>query len=162
MNNDIFHDLAIEELTKEYFGVKVDIEKVYVRDIPAGRNANASVFLTTKNKLYATVTGAAPLTLGDVRKIILRMGMKAEAYCSPVGQQNYFDDIANEKFKSIYPGRHDITEQDLRFYRLMAPYNPALVSIEAITHGVINQFDSTAETGWRPSMKAQYKQIKAR
>ena len=160
MNNDIFDDLAIEELTQKYFGVPVDIAKVYARSVPAGRSANASVFLTTKNKLYVVVTGSAPLTLGDVRKIVLRMGMKAEAYCSPKGQPNYFNDIAVEKFKSVYPGRHSITEVDLRFYRLMAPYNPALVSISEITGGVIKQFDPEATTGWRPTAKAQYKQIK--
>ncbi len=160
MNSDIFDDLAIEHTTNEHFGVSVDIAKVYARGIPAGRSAHASVFLTTKNKLYVLVGGSAPLTLGDVRKIILRMGLKAEAYCSPKGQPHYFDDIAVEKFKSVYPGRHDITEIDLRFYRLMSPYNPALVSISEITHGVINQFDAEAATGWRPTAKAQYKLIK--
>ncbi len=160
MNNDIFDDLAIEEMTKEQFGVSVDVAKVYARGIPAGRSAHASVFLTTKNKLYAIISGSAPLTLGDVRKIILRMGLRAEAYCSPKGSPHYFDDVALEKFKHVYPGRHDITETDLRFYRLMSPYNPALISISEITGGVINQFDPQATTGWRPSAKATYKLIK--
>mgnify|MGYP000998781483 CR=1 FL=1 len=86
--------------------------------------------------------------------------LRAEAYCAPKGRSNYFNDIALEKFKSVYPGRHDITDTDLRFYRLMAPYNPALVSISEITGGHINQFDPQAITGWRPSAKASYKQIK--
>lgn len=162
MNNDIYDDAKLEEMTRERFGVAVDIEKVYARNIPAGRSATASVFLTTKNKLYVLVSGSAPLTLGDVRKIILRMGLKAEAYCSPKGRANYFDEIAVEKFKSVYPGRHDITESDLRFYRLMAPYNPGLVSVSEITYAIINEFDPNAETGWRPSVKAQYRQIKAK
>ena len=160
MNDDIYNDLALEELTKQYFGVSVDIEKVYVRSVPAGRSASASVFLTTKNKLYAAVSGSAPLTLGDVRNIILRMGLGAEAYCSPKGRPNYFDEVALEKFKSVYPGRHDITDVDLRVYRLMAPYNPALISIAEIAGGTINQFDPEATTGWRPSAKATYKKIK--
>ncbi len=160
MNNDIFDDLAIEGLTKREFGVSVDIDKVYVRSIPAGRSVQASLVLTAKNKLYVIITGAAPLTLGDVRKIVLRMGLKAEAYCSPRGKPNYFDDVAEEKFKSVYPGRHDITESDLRFYRLMAPYNPALVSVSEIKNGVISQYDPNAATGWRPVAKAQYKRIK--
>ncbi len=159
MNSEIFDDIALEEIARDRFGVVLDIEKVYVRSVPAGRSAQASVFLTSKNKLYAIVTGSAPLTLGDVRKIILRMGMRAEAYCSPKGRSNYFHDIALEKFKSVYPGRRDVTEIDLRFYRLMAPYNPALVSISEITGGVIHQFDPEATTGWRPSAKATYKKI---
>lgn len=162
MNSEIFDDIAVEEMAKRYFGVSVDVAKVYARSIPAGRSAKASVFLTTKNKLYVIVSGSAPLTLGDVRKIILRMGLKAEAYCSPKGKPNYFDDIAIEKFRQVYPGRHNITDADLRFYRLMSPYNPALVSISQIVSGVINQFDTSAETGWRPSVKAQYAQIKTK
>lgn len=162
MNSDIYDDVVLEEIAKDRFGVGLDIEKVYVRNVPAGRSANVSVFLTAKNKMYAIITGSAPLTLGDVRKIIIRMGLKAEAYCSPKNRTNYFDDIAIEKFKNVYPGRKDITETDLRFYRLMAPYNPALVSISEITHGVINQFDPNAESGWRPSVKAQYKLIKTK
>lgn len=160
MNSDIYDDVVLEEIAHDRFGVRVDIEKVYARNLPAGRSASANVFLTTKNKLYVIITGSAPLTLGDVRKIIMRMGLKAEAYCSPKGRPHYFDDIAVEKFKAVYPGRHDITETDLRFYRLMSPYNPALVSISDISSAVINQFDPNADTGWRPSVKAQYKQIK--
>lgn len=162
MNSEIFDDIALEEMAKNDFGVTLDITKVFVRGVPAGRSVQASVVLTTKNKLYALVSGSAPLTLGDIRKIILRMGLKAEAYCSPKGQPHYFDDIAVEKFKSVYPGRHDITDIDLRFYRLMAPYNPALVSISEITGGHINQFDPEATTGWRPSVKASYKIIQTK
>jgi hypothetical protein len=162
MNSDIYDDVVLEEIAKERFGVALDIEKVYVRNVPAGRSANASVFLTNKNKMYVIVTGSAPLTLGDVRKIVIRMGLKAEAYCAPKNSSHYFDDIAVEKFKQVYPGRHDITDADLRFYRLMAPYNPALISVSEIIGGVINQFDSNAETGWRPSVKASYKLIKTK
>ena len=90
------------------------------------------------------------------------MGLKAEAYCAPKNSSHYFDDIAVEKFKQVYPGRHDITDADLRFYRLMAPYNPALISVSEIIGGVIHQFDSNAETGWRPSVKASYKLIKTK
>ena len=161
MNNEIFDDIALEQMAKESFGVSLDIEKVFVRGVPAGRSAQASVFLTTKNKLYALISGSAPLTLGDVRKIVLRMGLRAEAYCAPKSRPNYFNDVALDKFKSVYPGRHDITDIDLRFYRLMAPYNPALVSISEITSGHINQFDPEATTGWRPSAKATYKKIVA-
>ena len=160
MNSEIFDDIALEEMARESFGVGVDIEKVLVRSVPAGRSAQASVFLTTKNKMYALITGSAPLTLGDVRKIVLRMGLRAEAYCAPKGRPNYFDEVALEKFKNAYPGRHHISDLDLRFYRMMASYNPALVSICEIAGGVINQFDAEATTGWRPSIKATYKQIK--
>ena len=160
MNDEMFDDLAIEERAKTAFGVKIDIDKVLALEIPAGRSVSASVVLTKSNKLYVILDGAAPLTLGDVRKIILRMGLKAEAYCSPKGRPRYFEENALERFKTVYPGRRDITDTDLRFYRLMVPYCPALVSIEEIKHGVINQFDALAQTGWRSCVKANYKNIK--
>lgn len=160
MNTAIYDDVVLEEIAKDRFGVSIDIEKVYVRNLPVGRSAHASVFLSTKNKLYTIVTGSAPLTLGDVRKIIIRMGMKAEAYCSPKNKPNYFDDIAIEKFKNVYPGRKDITDTDLRFYRLMSPYNPALVSISEVTDGVIRQFDPNDISQWRVAAKHTYKKIR--
>ena len=160
MNNDIYDDIAIEGMMKDSFGVEAEIEKVYARSIPAGRTVQATVFLTTKNKLYALVSGSAPLTLGDVRKILIRMGLRAESYVPPIGQPHYFNDMAVERFKSVYPGRHDITDADLRFYRLATMYNPALVVISEITMNIINQFDPSADTGWRPAVKAHYKRIK--
>jgi len=160
MNGEIYDDLALEKMAKERFGVKFEIEKVYVRSIPAGRSANASVLLTTKNKLYVIVMGSAPLTLGDVRTIIRRMGLVADAFASPKSKPDYFTEIAEKKFRHTYPGRQNVTEADLRYYQSMAPYNPALVSISGIKDGTIRQFDSMADGGWRPTAKIQYKQIK--
>lgn len=160
MNGEIYDDLAIEKIAKERFGVVLEIDKVYVRNIPVAHSANASVFLTTKSKLYAFISGATPLMLGDVQKLIHRMGLVAEEYLPPKSNPNYFKDIALEKFKSTYPGRHHISDDDLRFYKQMAAYNPALVNISAVRDGVIWQFDSTSKGNWRPSSKIQYRNIK--
>jgi len=160
MNDEIYDDMTIEKLIKAQFGVSIDIEKVYARSVPAGRSAQATVLLTTKNKLYTLVTGSTPLTLGDVRKIILRMNLRASSYCAPAGRPGYFDEVAYERFKQVYPSRHNITETDVRFYRLMAPYNPALVAISEVIDDTIKQFDPSADTGWRPSAKANYRLIK--
>lgn len=161
MNADIYDDMAIESIALEYFGKRFDIQQVVARSIPTTHTTTASVFLTTKNQLYALVHGRAPLTLGDVRKIVKRMGLEAEAYLPPAHRPTYFDDIAVEKFKSVYPGRHDISDADLRYYRLSAPYNPALVLISAITEGTIRQFDSSDSSNWRVAAKFQYRRIKA-
>ncbi|MEO5499491.1 MAG: hypothetical protein ABIR46_03260 [Candidatus Saccharimonadales bacterium] len=161
MNADIYDDMAIEAIAHEHFGKRFDIEKVIVRSIPTTHTTVASVFLTSKNQLYALVHGKAPLTLGDVRKILKRMGLEAEAYLPPAHRPNYFDDIAVEKFKSVYPGRHDISDADLRYYRLSAPYNPALVLISGVVDGTIRQFDSSDSSNWRVAAKFQYKRIKA-
>lgn len=160
MNDAIYEDMALEEMVKLQFGVELEVKQMIARNIPTGYTSQASVVLTTKNKLYAVVGANGTLTLGDVRKIILRMGLKAEAYLPPKNRKNYFKDFALEKFKSVYPGRHDITDSDLTFYRLMSPYNPALASIDEITEGVIKQFDTDAASGWRAVIKAHYKQIK--
>jgi hypothetical protein len=161
MNADIYDDMAIEAIANEHFGKRFDIQQVVVRSIPTTHTTVASVFLTSKNQLYALIQGHAPLTLGDVRKIVKRMGLEAEAYLPPAHRPTYFDDIAVEKFKSVYPGRHDISDADLRFYRLSAPYNPALVLIAGVTEGTIKQFDSSDSTNWRVAAKFQYRRIKA-
>lgn len=160
MNADIYDDMAIEAIAYEHFGKRFDIEKVVVRSIPTTHTTVASVFLTSKNQLYALVHGKAPLTLGDVRKIVKRMGLEAEAYLPPAHHPTYFDDIAVEKFKFVYPGRHDISDTDLRYYRLSAPYNPALVLISGVVDGTIRQFDSSDSSNWRVAAKFQYKRIK--
>lgn len=161
MSPDIYDDMAIEAIANEHFGKRFDIQNVVVRSIPTTHTTVASVFLTSKNQLYALVHGRAPLTLGDVRKIVKRMGLEAEAYLPPIHQPQYFDDIAVDKFKAVYPGRHDISDADLRYYRLSAPYNPALVLIGAVADGTIRQFDSSDSSNWRIAAKFQYRRIKA-
>jgi len=160
MNPDIYDDMAVEAIASEQFGKKFDVAQVVVRGAPTSHTTNATVFLTTKNQLYALIQGRAPLTLGDVRKQIKRMGLEAEAYLPPAHQPHYFDDIAAAKFKAVYPGRHDISDADLRFYRLSAPYNPALVLIASVEDGTIKQFDTTDSSGWRTATKFAYRRIK--
>ena len=161
MNADIYDDMALEAIALEHFGKRFDIEQVVARSIPTTHTTTASVFMTTKNQLYALVHGRAPLTLGDVRKIVKRMGLEAEAYLPPAHRPTYFDDIAVQKFKSVYPGRKDISDADLRYYRLSAPYNPALVLIAAVTDGSVRQFDPSDSTNWRVAAKFPYRKIKA-
>lgn len=160
MNADIYDDIALESIALEQFGKRLDVQTVIVRDIPTTHTTTASVFLTAKNQMYALVQGRAPLTLGDVRKLVKRMGLEAEAYLPPAHRPKYFDDIAMEKFKSVYPGRHDVSDADLRFYRLSAPYNPALVLISAVTEGTIKQFDPSDSSNWRTAAKFAYRRIR--
>ena len=161
MTPDIFDDMALEAIAREQFGAQLDVTQVIVRDAPTSHTTRASVFMTKKAQMYAFVHGEAALTLGDVRKIIKRMGLEVEAYLPPVHSSSYFDDIAMQKFKATYPGRHDVTDADLRYYRLSAPYNPALVLIGAITDGVIRQFDAADSSNWRSAARFQYRKIKA-
>lgn len=160
MNDAIYDDIALEAAVKEQFGKHLDIKQVIARDIPTSHTTKASVFLTAKNQLYAFIGGRAPLTLGDVRKIIKRMGLVAEAYVPPVHQPDYFNVIAETKFKETFPGRTVANDQDLAFYRTLVPYNPALVLIAEVSDGTIRQFDSSDSSNWRVAAKLTYRRIK--
>lgn len=160
MSPDIYDDIALEAVAHEHFGKRFDIAQVIVRGIPTTHTTTASVFLTTKNQLYALVQGRAPLTLGDVRKIVKRMGLEAEAYLPPSHRPHYFDEVALEKYRAVFPGRREVSDTDLRYYRLSAPYNPALVLIAGVAEGVIKQFDPSDSSNWRVATRYQYRRIK--
>lgn len=160
MNDSIYDDLALEQIAKKQFGLSVDVDKVIVRKIPVSRTAHATVYLTKKKQLYAFVVAESKQTLGDVKKIMSRMGLKAELYLPPKGQPNYFDDIGREHVRMVFPGKSNITQSDLIYYRTLAPYNPALVQIHEVVNGEIRQFDTYSHGDWRLAVKFAYRRIK--
>jgi len=160
MTDDIYDDVALEHLAKEQFGMVIDISKVIVREIEVSRTATATVVLTKKKQLLVFVHGHSKLLLSDVMKIITRMGLKAELYVPPVHHPDYFDAIGREKFREIFPGRDNITKEDIMFYRTLAPYNPALVLISEVKHGEIMKYDSDVSSEWRVAAKFAYRRIK--
>lgn len=158
--SDIFDDFAIEKSAKELFGVPLDVEKVIARQIDAGQSARATIFLTNKKQLYCYIDGPARLLLGDVRKMCVRIGIKAEIFFPPKGRPHYFDEIGREKFHEVFPGRKDVQDSDITFYRTLAPYCPALVLVSEVKDGTIYCADSDARGGWRPAVKFAYRRIK--
>lgn len=160
MNDLIYDDMAIEQNVKKLFGIVADVDTVIARQIPVSRTATATVFLTKKKQLYAYVSAQSNLTLGDVKKLIGRMGLKPELFVPPKGQPHYFDDIGREHVKAVFPGRTHITDTDLIYYRTLAPYNPALVLIHEVPDGEIRQFDTDAHGDWRVATKFAYRRIK--
>ena len=156
----MFDDFTIEREIKERFGVIVDVDKAIIRDIPVGQSAKATVFLSKKKQLYCYIYGPSKLLFGDVKKIASRMGIKPEILFPPKGRPNYFDEIGAEKFRQVFPGRKDIQENDLVFYRTLAPYLPALILVEEIKDGTVYQADHDARGGWRPAVKFAYRRIK--
>lgn len=160
MNDMIYDDFAIEQNVKKLFGMVGDVDTVIVRQIPVSRTAVATVFLTKKKQLYAYVSAQSNLTLGDVKKIISRMGLKPELFVPPKGRPHYFDDIGRQHVQAVFPGRTHITDADLVYYRTLAPYNPALVLIHEIPTGEIRQFDTDAHGDWRIAAKFAYRRIK--
>jgi hypothetical protein len=160
MNDEMYDDLALERAAKALFGLDIDISQVIVRNVAVSRTATATVFLTKKKQLLAFIHGPSRLLMGDVKKIVARMGLKAELYFPPKGQPDYFDTLALEKFREVFPGRGHVTDSDLVFYRTLAPYNPALVMISEVKNGEIYQYDSDARSSWRIAAKFAYRRIK--
>ena len=159
MHEAIYDDIALEQLIKMRFGLAMDIDKVIVRQIPVSRTAQATVFLSKKKQLYVVVAAQSKQTLGDVKKIVSRMGLTAELYVPPGGQPDYFDEIGRERVRAVFPGKANITESDLVYYRTLAPYNPALVQIREVLSGEIRQFDTDAHGDWRVAVKFAYRRI---
>jgi hypothetical protein len=160
MRDEIYDDMALERIAKERFGLDIDISQVIARDIEVSRTATATIFLTKKKQLLVFVNGHSRLLLGDVKKIIARMGLKAELYFPPKNQPDYFDAVGREKFREVFPGRGHISEDDILFYRTLAPYNPALVLISEVKSGEIYKYDSDSHGGWRLAAKFAYRRIK--
>ena len=160
MRDRMYDELALEREINERFGMNIDIRQAIIYQVPVGPNALASLLLTTDKQLYLYVSGQQKLNLGDVKKIIVRMGLKADVYIPPKGRPQYFDDIGRNKVREVFPGRKNITNQEIIYYRTLAPYNPALVLISEVIDGKIYQFDSDATTKWRMAAKFAYRRIK--
>ena len=159
MNDQLYDDVAVERQIKSQFGVNAEVDSVIARRIPVGRSTEATLFLTNKKQLFLYITGESRLFLSDVKKIVSRVGLNAEMYMPPKGQPHYFDEVGTAKFAEIFPGRKIISEQDIAFYKTLAPYSPALVLIREVKNGIIYQYDSDASGGWRPHAKFSYRRI---
>ena len=159
MNDQMYDDVALEREMKPRVGVKSDIDSVIARRFPVGRSIEATLFLTNKKQLFLFINGEAPLLLSDVKKIVSRVGLKAELYMPPVNRPHYFEEVGTQKFQEIFPGRKVVNEEDIAFYKTLAPYNPALILIHEVKQGVIFQYDSDSRGGWRPYSKFSYRRI---
>lgn len=158
--DDVFaSDIAVEEIVRTQFGLQVAVKQVVVRDIPVSHTAVATVFLTPKHQLFALIKAQSALTYGEVKTIAKRMGLDVDEFLPPGHDSSYFNDNAGEKFRKVFPGRHDITEEELRYYRTLVPYNPALLRVRGVSGGAIRQFDSHDSSQWRVAAKFAYKQI---
>lgn len=159
MNDQMYDDVAIERQIAGKFGVNAEVESVIARRIPVGRSVEASLFLTNKKQLFLYIDGEARLYLSDVKKIVSRVGLHAEMYMPPKGSPHYFDEIGRAKFREMFPGRKLVSDDDIAFYKTLAPYSPALVLIREVKNGIIYQYDSDATGGWRPHAKFSYRRI---
>ncbi len=160
MSNKMYDELALERSIKERFGVEIDVRQTIVAHSPVSRTAEATLFLTNKKQLYVYISGQSKFLLSDIKKLVSRMGLKAELYFPPKGRPLYFDEIGRSKFYEVFPGRSNVGNDDIIFYRTLAPYNPALVLISEVKNGEVYQFDTDASGQWRLAAKFTYRRIK--
>ena len=161
MINEITDNIAVEELVKAQFGLQVDVKQMIAQDIPVSHTAVATVFLTPKHQVFALIRAQSPLTYGEVKKMAKKMGLEVSEVVPPGHDTQYFRKLASEKFREVFPGRTQVSDDDLRYYTTLVPYNPALLRVESIAGGVIKQFDSHDSSEWRVAARFAYKQIKA-
>ena len=152
MQEEIYSDINLEKFLQAHFGVNFEIDRVVVRDLPVGRNAEAFVFISAEAKML----------LGDVQKTLTKMGVRADKFIPPNGARNYFEDRAKVKFLEVFPGRVRIGEDDLRFYKTLVPYNPALVEISEVKNGEIKAFNADTRGNWRVAKRFSFKKILAK
>ena len=160
MRESLYDELALERSIKQVFGIELDVRQAVAAHVRVSHVADATVFLTSKKQLYVYITAQSKLLLGDVKKIVNKMGLKAEIYVPPKGRPHYFDEVGTAKFHEVFPGRSHVSEEDIIFYRTLTPYNPALILVSEVTDGHIYQFDTDSSTSWRVAAKFAYRRIK--
>jgi hypothetical protein len=159
MDSGLYDDLALEEGVKEYFKLSLAIKDILLRDIPVSHTMTATVFLSDKNQLYVYIDGKSRTKLADIKKIVARMGVKPLTYIPPRGDKDYFMRIAKVHFNNTFPGRRHISDHDLDYYKTLCSYSPALVQVEEVIKGMINQYDTDSPTQWRPALRYSYRRI---
>ncbi|HEU5186960.1 MAG TPA: hypothetical protein VFT87_00490 [Candidatus Saccharimonadales bacterium] len=157
MKPEVLDDFDIEKQCSDHFAQNLEVTEVIVRDVPTSTAAYATVFKANNGQVYAYITSQGVQLLDDVKKSIQRMQCEADTFLPPHGEQGYFDRIAHQKFKAMFPGKPIVGEDDLRYYRNIASYNPALVVLNRIK-GEIRGFDSRAKM-WRKVKDVSYNKI---
>lgn len=122
----------IEAYCRKYFAQSIAISHVVAANIDCNHDRFATVFYDQHDQLYTLIFSNNSMTLGDVRKIVSAIGMKAEGYFVPEAHSQYFYNYAKDVFQAVYPNRTSMSTEDLSYYQTLAPYNPALVKVKAV------------------------------
>lgn len=154
-----YSDKNLEEFIQKHFAVNFTIEEVIARDLPVSYSAEATVFRSKNNKIYAFISGEAKLTLGDISKFLSKMNIKPAHFFPPNGFKEYFLEHARVQFLQVFPARSHILEEELRFYKTRVTYNPALVEISEIKNGELKCFNADSTGSWRVAKRLNYRKI---
>lgn len=150
---------TIEQACERYFNCKLTIAEVIIGNVPTGTASHAALFrIGQHNTHYLYVASPSALTLADVSVIVRRMGLEAETFLPPRGDEEYFHRIGVEKFKQMFPGKPILHPEDTRYYESLARYNPALVRIAQVK-GQINGYVA-ASRQWRKVKDYSYSKMK--
>jgi hypothetical protein len=158
MNDDILNDIALEKACKHYFALDISVEEVIVRNVPTGVASRGTLFRTSKNIHYLYIGSQSNLTLGDVQRIVRSMQFEAEIFLPPRKDADYFKRIGIAKYKEMFPGKYITSDDDIRYYQTLAPYNPALVRIARVK-GEIRGYDIATQL-WRKIKDYAYTKMK--
>lgn len=157
-DNNRYEAARLENICRNYFGINLDVKEVLLDSAPSSKDSNTSVFKTSKDTIYALCISDKPLTLADVKSIVSAMGIKAEEFLPPNADHDYFNNYGQKIFKSVFPGRREGSEQDISFYKTLAPYSPALVKISRI-NGEIRKYNSNWRQ-WQKALEMSYHPIR--
>jgi hypothetical protein len=157
--DEIAQDIELEKRLKAHFGGPKGVRKVVLRSVSVGGSARATVFLGEDRKPYVLIFSHTKLQVGDVKKILSKMGLKTAAFIPPKARPDYFHEEAAKKFLEVFPGRKVVQDSDLVFYKTLVTYSPALAQITEVTNGTIMIYDDDARGKWRPGIKFSYKRI---
>lgn len=157
MKAEVLDDFDLEKRCKDSFGVTLEVTEVILRDVPTGTASEATLFKANNKQLYLYLASQGVQVLDDVKKIVHRMQCEADTFVPPHGEVGYFERIARSKFKAMFPGKPILGEDDLRYYKNIAPYNPALVVISKVK-GEVRGFDARAKM-WRKVKDFSYSKI---
>lgn len=160
MNEPLYREVTIEREIKAGFGIDLSIQQMICDSMPISRTANAHIFLTPDKILYVYIEAKSNLNLGDVKKLASKMGLVVDKFLPYKNQPDYFEVEALKRFRQVFPGRTNVSENDLAYYRTLVPYHPALLLISEIKNSQINQFDPDSPLSWRPYKKFSYRRIK--
>lgn len=155
MNTAIYDDIAIERACETEFGIKLTITQVVARGVTTGTASQATLFSTASNVHFLFISSPNNMTLSDVIQVTRRMGLIADCFIPPHGDDEYFQRVGVNKFKQLFPGKYITCRDDTRYYESLARYNPALVSISRVNGEVKGYVVSTKQ--WRKICDYIYK-----
>ena len=150
----------VETVCRQYFKVNLHIDKIIVDNMPTSNNSNTTVFRTDNHAIYAICVSDDLLKLADIKKIVKMMGMKAEEFLPPNGDNDYFLRYGQKVFQSVFPGHKSVTAFETVFYQTLTPYCPALIRISKV-NGEIRQYNNI-QNKWQPALELSYLRMQVR